>query len=30
MYNGLMPHDRLLKSLELFWTKVLPRVTDPS
>jgi alkanesulfonate monooxygenase SsuD/methylene tetrahydromethanopterin reductase-like flavin-dependent oxidoreductase (luciferase family) len=28
MYNGLMPHDRLLKTLELFWTKVLPRVAD--
>jgi hypothetical protein len=28
MYNGLMPHDRLMKTIELFWTKVLPRVTD--
>ena len=26
MYNGLMPHDRLMKTIELFWTKVLPRV----
>jgi hypothetical protein len=23
-----MPHDRLMKTIELFWTKVLPRVTD--
>ncbi|HKV54988.1 MAG TPA: LLM class flavin-dependent oxidoreductase [Candidatus Binataceae bacterium] len=28
MYNGLMPHDRLMKVMELFWTKVLPRVAD--
>jgi alkanesulfonate monooxygenase SsuD/methylene tetrahydromethanopterin reductase-like flavin-dependent oxidoreductase (luciferase family) len=28
MYNGLIPHDRLMKIIELFWTKVLPRVTD--
>ncbi|HLW69464.1 MAG TPA: LLM class flavin-dependent oxidoreductase [Candidatus Binataceae bacterium] len=28
IYNGLMPHDRVLKTLELFWTKVLPRVAD--
>ena len=28
MYNGLMPHDRLMKTIELFWTKVLPRVAD--
>ena len=28
MYNGLTPHDRLMKMIELFWTKVLPRVTD--
>jgi alkanesulfonate monooxygenase SsuD/methylene tetrahydromethanopterin reductase-like flavin-dependent oxidoreductase (luciferase family) len=27
MYNGLMPHDRLMKTIELFQTKVLPRVT---
>ena len=26
MYNGLLPHDRLMKTIELFWTKVLPRV----
>jgi len=24
-YNGLMPHDKILRSLELFATKVLPR-----
>jgi alkanesulfonate monooxygenase SsuD/methylene tetrahydromethanopterin reductase-like flavin-dependent oxidoreductase (luciferase family) len=24
-YNGLMPHEKILKSLELFQTKVLPR-----
>ncbi|MBV8361553.1 MAG: LLM class flavin-dependent oxidoreductase [Deltaproteobacteria bacterium] len=30
MYNGLTPHDRLMKMIELFWTKVLPRVTDAS
>jgi alkanesulfonate monooxygenase SsuD/methylene tetrahydromethanopterin reductase-like flavin-dependent oxidoreductase (luciferase family) len=30
MYIGLMPHDRLMKIMELFWTKVLPRVADPS
>jgi hypothetical protein len=23
-----MPHDRLMKTIDLFWTKVLPRVTD--
>jgi hypothetical protein len=28
MYNGLTPHDRLMKMIELFWTKVLPRVSD--
>jgi alkanesulfonate monooxygenase SsuD/methylene tetrahydromethanopterin reductase-like flavin-dependent oxidoreductase (luciferase family) len=28
MYNGLTPHDRLMKIIELFWTKVLPRVSD--
>ncbi len=27
MYNGLTPHDRLMKMIELFWTKMLPRVT---
>lgn len=26
IYNGLIPHDKLMKSLELFSTKVLPRV----
>ena len=30
MYNGLMPHDRLMKTIELFWTKVLPRVSNLS
>jgi alkanesulfonate monooxygenase SsuD/methylene tetrahydromethanopterin reductase-like flavin-dependent oxidoreductase (luciferase family) len=28
MYNSLIPHDRLMKTIELFHTKVLPRVTD--
>jgi len=28
MYNGLLPHDRLMKTIELFWTKVMPRVAD--
>lgn len=28
MYNGLMSNDRILKIMELFWTKVLPRVAD--
>jgi len=28
MYNSLLPHDRLMKTIELFWTKVLPRVAD--
>jgi hypothetical protein len=27
---GLMPHDRLMKTIELFWTKVLPRVSNLS
>jgi len=27
-YNGLMPHDKLMRSLELFATKVLPRFKD--
>jgi alkanesulfonate monooxygenase SsuD/methylene tetrahydromethanopterin reductase-like flavin-dependent oxidoreductase (luciferase family) len=27
-YNGLMPHDKILRSLELFSTKVLPRVSS--
>jgi alkanesulfonate monooxygenase SsuD/methylene tetrahydromethanopterin reductase-like flavin-dependent oxidoreductase (luciferase family) len=26
MYNGLIPHERNLKILEQFWTKVVPRV----
>ena len=25
-FNGLIPHDKLMRSLELFATKVLPRV----
>ena len=28
MYNGLVPHANLMKSIELFATKVLPRVSD--
>jgi alkanesulfonate monooxygenase SsuD/methylene tetrahydromethanopterin reductase-like flavin-dependent oxidoreductase (luciferase family) len=28
MYNGLTPHERLMKMIELFWTKILPRVAD--
>jgi alkanesulfonate monooxygenase SsuD/methylene tetrahydromethanopterin reductase-like flavin-dependent oxidoreductase (luciferase family) len=28
MYNGLVEHDRLMRIMELFWTKVLPRVAD--
>jgi alkanesulfonate monooxygenase SsuD/methylene tetrahydromethanopterin reductase-like flavin-dependent oxidoreductase (luciferase family) len=28
IYNGLIPHDRLMRTLELFWTKVVPRVSD--
>jgi len=28
IYNSLLPHDRLMKTIELFWTKVLPRVAD--
>jgi alkanesulfonate monooxygenase SsuD/methylene tetrahydromethanopterin reductase-like flavin-dependent oxidoreductase (luciferase family) len=28
MYNGLVPNDRILKIMELFWTKVMPRVAD--
>jgi alkanesulfonate monooxygenase SsuD/methylene tetrahydromethanopterin reductase-like flavin-dependent oxidoreductase (luciferase family) len=27
MYNGLTPHAQLMRTMELFWTKVLPRVT---
>ena len=26
MYNSLMPHERIMKTIELFQTKVLPRV----
>jgi alkanesulfonate monooxygenase SsuD/methylene tetrahydromethanopterin reductase-like flavin-dependent oxidoreductase (luciferase family) len=26
MYNGLMAHDRLMRTMELFWTKVMPRI----
>jgi len=28
MYNGLLSHDRLMKTIELFWSKVLPRVAN--
>jgi alkanesulfonate monooxygenase SsuD/methylene tetrahydromethanopterin reductase-like flavin-dependent oxidoreductase (luciferase family) len=28
-YNGLVPHAALMRSIELFWTEVLPRVTGP-
>jgi alkanesulfonate monooxygenase SsuD/methylene tetrahydromethanopterin reductase-like flavin-dependent oxidoreductase (luciferase family) len=28
MYNGLLPHERLMKTIELFWSKVLPRVAN--
>ena len=24
-YNGLVPHPILMKSIEKFWTKVMPR-----
>jgi alkanesulfonate monooxygenase SsuD/methylene tetrahydromethanopterin reductase-like flavin-dependent oxidoreductase (luciferase family) len=27
-YNGLIPHDKIMRSLELFKTKVLPRVSN--
>ena len=27
-YNSLIPHATLMKSIELFYTKVLPRVAD--
>jgi len=30
MYNGLVPNDRLMKIMELFWTKVMPRVSNLS
>jgi hypothetical protein len=26
MFNGLVPHAKLMRSIELFKTKVLPRV----
>jgi hypothetical protein len=29
MYNGVMPHDRLMKMIEVFWTQVLRRVANP-
>jgi alkanesulfonate monooxygenase SsuD/methylene tetrahydromethanopterin reductase-like flavin-dependent oxidoreductase (luciferase family) len=29
-YNGLVPHAALMRSLELFWTQVLPRVAMPA
>jgi hypothetical protein len=25
-YNGLIPHDKMMKTIELYQTKVLPRV----
>ena len=28
-YNGLVPHDRLMHSIDRFATTVLPRVADP-
>ena len=27
-YNGLIPHDKIMRSLELFSTKVLPRFAE--
>ncbi len=30
IYNGLVPHERNLRILEQFWTKVMPRVADLS
>ena len=27
-YNGLIPHPKLMRSIELFATRVLPRVAD--
>jgi alkanesulfonate monooxygenase SsuD/methylene tetrahydromethanopterin reductase-like flavin-dependent oxidoreductase (luciferase family) len=27
-YNGLVPHAALMRSIELFWTQVVPRVSD--
>ena len=29
-YNGLIPHAKLMRSIELFSTRVLPRVADPT
>ncbi len=29
-YNGLVPHAALMRSIELFWTTVLPRVAPPA
>ncbi len=29
-YNGLVPHAALMRSIELFWTEVLPRVAVPA
>jgi alkanesulfonate monooxygenase SsuD/methylene tetrahydromethanopterin reductase-like flavin-dependent oxidoreductase (luciferase family) len=29
-YNGLVPHAALMRSIELFWTRVLPRVAIPT
>jgi hypothetical protein len=26
MFNGMVPHAKLMKTIELFQTKVLPRV----
>jgi alkanesulfonate monooxygenase SsuD/methylene tetrahydromethanopterin reductase-like flavin-dependent oxidoreductase (luciferase family) len=28
IYNGLIPHAKLMRSIELFYTRVLPRVDD--
>jgi alkanesulfonate monooxygenase SsuD/methylene tetrahydromethanopterin reductase-like flavin-dependent oxidoreductase (luciferase family) len=30
IYASLLPHDRVMKTIELFWTKVLPRIADMS
>ena len=27
-YNGLVPHDKIMRSLDLFATQVLPRFAD--
>ena len=29
IYNGLIPHEKLMRSIELFHSKVLPRVSSP-